>query len=218
MATSNPVSEDELDSAFRAGSDFGVEYLHLEFSGQIFQHILRAARGFLNQEEALEVYQETLVAVIERARKPDFDPCRSLRMVFSIARNKTVDYLRARKKLRINEDYDAILDAVALDTKNADLGYRWRLKVGPGEARELREILLAFLPTLPERQRIVAQCFIDNFEEFRARDTYKPLADAVSAVTGVTESVAAVKSEWRYAREKICTHLQGLGYDFFKAE
>ena len=41
------------------------------------------------------------------------------------------------------------------------------LNVGPGEAREMREILLKFVPTLPERRRIVAQCFIDNFEDFR---------------------------------------------------
>ena len=46
MATPNPVSEDDLDSAFRAGSDFGVQYLHSEFRELIFQHIKRAGRGF----------------------------------------------------------------------------------------------------------------------------------------------------------------------------
>ena len=70
----------------------------------------------------------------------------------------------------------------------------------------------------PERQRIVAQCYIDNFEMFRPRAIYKPLADAVSAVTGITESVADVKNDWRYAREKIIAQLQGLGYDFFTVE
>ena len=76
-------------------------------------------------------------------------------MVYAIARNKAVDFLRIRKKHRVNMDYDAILDAVATDTKDTDLGYRWRLNVGSGEARELREILSKFIPTLPERQRIV---------------------------------------------------------------
>lgn len=218
MAATDPVSEADLDTAFRAGSDFGVAYLHSEFREQILQHIMRAARGFLNRDEQMVVYQDTIGAVIERSREPDFDPCRSLRLVFTIARNKTVDFLRVRKKHRIKRDYDAILDVVAVDTKGADLGFRWRLKVGPGEARELREILLKFLPTLPYRQRVVAQCFIDNFEEFRKRDTYKPLAEAVSAVTGITESVADVKNDWRYAREKIIAHLQNCGYDFFKVE
>jgi DNA-directed RNA polymerase specialized sigma24 family protein len=218
MATSNPVSEEDLDSAFRAGSDFGVQYLHAEYQGLILQHIVRAGRGFLSQEERMIVYHDTIVAVIERTKDPSFDPCRSLRMVFAIARNKAVDFLRARKKHRINVDYDAILDAVAVDTKDTDLGYRWRLNVGSGEAKEVREILLKFVATLPERQRIVAQCFIDNFEIFRPRAIYKPLADAVSAITGITESVADVKNDWRYAREKIIAHLQGLGYDFFTVE
>jgi hypothetical protein len=80
------------------------------------------------------------------------------------------------------------------------------------------EILLTFIATLPERQRIVAQCFIDNFEDFRERDTYRPLADAVSAITGTTESVAAVKNVWRYAREKIIVELQRRGYTYMRVE
>jgi hypothetical protein len=164
------------------------------------------------------VYQDTIVGVIERTRSPSFDPCRSLRMVYTIAHHKAVDFLRERKKHRINLDYDAILDAVAMDTKDTDLGQRWRLHIGSGEAKELREILLKFIPTLPERQRIVAQCFVDNFERFRPRAIYKPLADAVGEVTGITENVADVKNDWRYAREKIIAHLQGLGYDFFIVE
>jgi hypothetical protein len=82
----------------------------------------------------------------------------------------------------------------------------------------LREILLTFIATLPERQRIVAQCFIDNFEDFRLRDTYRPLAEAVGAITGVTENVAAVKSVWRQAREKIIAELQRRGYTYITVE
>jgi DNA-directed RNA polymerase specialized sigma24 family protein len=218
MAAPNPVSEDDLDSAFQASSDFGVQYLHSEYRELVLQHIRRAARGHLNQQEQMVVYQDTIVGMIEKAREPGFDSCRSLRMVLAIAHNKTVDFIRARKKHRINTDYDAILDAVAADTKNTDLGFRWRAGVGSGEAKELWEILLEFLPTLPERQRVVAQCFIDNFEDFRPRGIYKPLAEAVSAITGITESVADVKNDWRYAKEKIIAHLQELGYDIFTVE
>jgi DNA-directed RNA polymerase specialized sigma24 family protein len=218
MATPNPLIEDELDSAFREGSVFGVQYLVSECRDLILQHIKRAGRGFLNPDELAVVYQDTIVGVIEKTKEPGFDPCRSLRMVYAIARNKAVDFLRIRKKHRVNMDYDAILDAVATDTKDTDLGFRWRLKVGSGEAKELREIVSKFILTLPERQQVVAQCYVDNFEMLRPRAIYKPLADAVSAVTGITESVADVRNDWRYAREKIIAHLQGLGYDFFKVE
>jgi hypothetical protein len=138
-------------------------------------------------------------------------------MVLAIARRKAIDLLRQRRH-RINLDEDAILEAVAADTQGSEILSQWKLRISPCEKRELREILLLFIATLPERQRIVAQCFFDNFEDFRARDTYRPLADAVSAITGVTESVADVKSVWRYAREKIIAELQRRGYTWVKVE
>jgi hypothetical protein len=163
------------------------------------------------------VYQDTVIGMLKKARKPEFEPCRSLRMVLAIARRKAIDLLRQRGH-RINLDEDAILDVVAADTKGSDILVQWQRHTSPIEARELREILLTFIATLPERQRIVARCFIDNFEEFRARDTYRPLRDAVSAMTGTTESVAAVKNDWRYAREKIIAELQRRGYTYITVE
>src|SRR6516162_1810779 len=85
MATPNPVSEDDLDSAFREGPVFGVQYLVLEGRDLILQHIKRAGRGFLSPDDLAVVYQDTIVGVIERTRDPSFDPCRSLRMVLAIA-------------------------------------------------------------------------------------------------------------------------------------
>jgi RNA polymerase sigma factor (sigma-70 family) len=218
MPLPNPVREDDLDLAFQESSDIGVHHLHSEYREQVYQRILRAARGHLNRQELLVVYQDTIAGVIERTRGPDFDPFGSLRMVYTIARNKTVDFLRDRKKHRIPEDHDAILDQLAARTRYTDLGLRWRQAIGPAEAKELREILLKFFPTLPERQRVVAQCYVDNFGDFRPRDIFEPLAAAVSAVTGITESAADVKNDWRYAKEKIIAHLQGLGYNIFTRE
>jgi hypothetical protein len=69
MATPNPVSEDDLDSAFREGSVFGVQYLVSEFRDLILQHIKRAGRGFLNPDELAVVYQDTIVGVIEKTKE-----------------------------------------------------------------------------------------------------------------------------------------------------
>jgi DNA-directed RNA polymerase specialized sigma24 family protein len=217
MAATDPLTEADLDSAFESSPEFGVQCLDSDFRERILRYIKRVGRGFFDIHDMLDVYQETLIGVLARARQDGFDPCRSLRMVLRIARNKATDLLRQRGH-RINLDEDAILEAVVADTKGSDLILQWRLHVFPAEARELREILLAFIATLPERQRIVAQCFIDNYEDFRARDTYRPLAEAVSAITHVTESVAAVKSEWRYAREKIIAELNRRGYTYITVE
>src|SRR5262249_15924189 len=146
-----------------------------------------------------DVYQDTVIGVLARARSPGFDSCRSLRLVLAIARNKAIDLL-LRRKHRINLDEDAILEV--------------ELYMSPIEAREVRELLLNFIATLPERQRIVAQCFIDNFEDFRQLDTYRRLAEAVCAITEITASVADVKNDWRYAREKIIAELQRRGHTY----
>ena len=57
-----------------------------------------------------------------------------------------------------------------------------------------------------------------TFEIFRARETYKPLAEAVIAVTGKPESVVAVKSVWRFARDKIVAELVRRGYPLIHLE
>ncbi len=217
MAATDPVREADLDEAFEESPEFGVQYLHSEYRERVFRHIKRCGRGFFDDHDLADVYQETVIGMLERARRPRFEPCRSLRMVLTIARNKSIDLLRERGH-RINLDEDAILDVVAADTKGSDALMQWKLHASPIEARELREILLTFIATLPERQRIVAQCFIDNFEDFRQRDTYRPLADAVSAFTGVTVSVADVRNDWRYARQRIIAELQSRGYTYISLE
>jgi len=217
MAATDPISEPELDEAFEQGSEFGIRYLDSECRERILRYIKRCGRGFFDYHDQVDVYQETLIAMHARAQKVDFDPCRSLRMVMTIARHKSFDLLRKRGH-RINLNADAILDAVAADTKGSDIHSKWKLHVFPIEQRELREILLEFIATLPERQRVVAHCFINNYEDIRLRDTYRPLADAVGAITGSTESVAAVKSVWRVAREKIIAELRRRGYTYITVE
>lgn len=211
MAAIKPTDEADLDEAFEQGAEFGIRFLNSEYQERVLRYIKRCGCGFFTHEDLQDVYQETLIGMHQKARQDGFQPCRSLRLVLTIARNKSFDLLRQRG-LTVSVDEDAILDLVAIDTKDSEVYSRWKLRVSPSEARELKEILLTFIATLPERQRIVAHCFINHYQAFRRRDTYKPLADAVGAITGVTESVAAVKNDWRYAREKIIAELKRRGY------
>jgi DNA-directed RNA polymerase specialized sigma24 family protein len=220
MASNDPASsEASLDEALECSPEFGIRYLNgdTELREHVFRYIKRWGRGFFRYEDLEDLFQLTLYAIYMRAKKPEFCPRKTLRMVLTIARNKSIDLLRKRGH-RIKIDEDAILEAVAVDTKGSEMLMRWQLHVSHAEAKELREILIKFIPTLPERQRIVAQCFVDNFEEFRKRKTYEPLAAAVSAITKITECVADVKNDWRYAREKIIAELQGRGYTFITLE
>lgn len=217
MATIDPASETELDAAFEAGAGFGIEYLNCFFKDRVLRHIKRHGRGFLDTHDLMVAYQEAMIGMLVRARRPGFEPCRSLRMVLSIAKYKAIDMLRERGH-RINLDEDAILEVVAADTKGSDIYFQWRLHVFPTQLRELREILYEFIAALPERQRIVAQCFVDNYEDFRERNTYRPLADAVGAITGRTENVADVRGVWRRVRLRIVEELQSRGYNYIRVE
>jgi RNA polymerase sigma factor (sigma-70 family) len=217
MATTGPWSEADLESAFRDSADLGVERLVAEYGEQILRYLKRVTRGLLDTHELMAACQETIVGVIEKVRRPGFDPSRPLRVVYAIARNKGMDALR-RRGHRARDNDAVFLDSVADDLKDTDLGFQARLHLGPAEAKEMREIVQAFIATLPPRQRLVAQCFVDNYESFRERDTYRPLAEAVGAVTGKAESVTAVKSDWRFAREKIAAELNRRGYTFIPVE
>jgi DNA-directed RNA polymerase specialized sigma24 family protein len=217
MAATDPVSEADLESAFRDDPDFAIELLDSDYREGILRYIKCETHGLLRPDELMVAYQETMLALIQRIPKPAFDPERPLRLVCAIARNKGLDILREHGH-KVKNDEDAILGAVAADLKNTDLGFEWRRNIGPTEAKEFREVLLEIILTLPHRQRIVAQCFVDHFEDFSQRNTYRPLAEAVSAITGKPESVAAVKSDWRFAREKIAAALIKRGYSFIPGE
>ena len=74
MAATNPVGEADLESAFRDDPDFGIEFLDSEFREHIIRYIKRETWGLLNPDELMDVYQETMLALIAKTRWSDFDP------------------------------------------------------------------------------------------------------------------------------------------------
>ena len=81
---------------------------------------------------------------------------------------------------------------------------------------EFKQALFEEIGKLPERQRIVATAFFDNYEDLRARGTYLPLAQAVAAIKGEDENVVAVKSAWHEAKRKLVRGLTRRGLNFLE--
>jgi len=156
MATTDPVrsesSEADLDEAFEASPEFGIRYLDSEFRERVLRHIKRCGWGFFDYHDLLDVYQETVIGMLEKARKPEFEPCRSLRMVLTIARNKAIDLLRKRGH-KINLDEDAILEVVAADTKGSDILFKWRMHTSPIVSSTISRNSARGTPTGPSRTR-----------------------------------------------------------------
>jgi DNA-directed RNA polymerase specialized sigma24 family protein len=216
MATTDPVSEAEIESALRDDPDHAIELLGTFYQKQIVQYIKRVTWSRLKPDELMVAYQDTMLALIRKVREDGFDPSRPMRIVFAIASNKGLDLLRARRH-RMSTSLDLLIDSVAASLKDTETGFRWQL-LSPAERKEFREIVLASVRELPERQQIVARCYIDCFERVLQEDSYRPLAEAVSCVTGKQESLANVKSAWHVAKRKIASALTRRGYNIIPVE
>src|SRR5947209_4923175 len=204
------AAEETLQDQLRADPERAVAYLHEQFGLQIARYLKRVTWSLLDAEDLKDAYQETLKGVLEKVRTPGFDPGRPLRLVYAIARRKGCDGLRRRGHRMATADDETLQQIRAIPGTTPLLG--------PAEAREFREVLFKIIEALPARQRLVARVFVDHFEEFRARETYQPLAEAVSAITGEPENVLAVKSAWRAARAAIASELIHRGYPLTESE
>lgn len=215
MEAHNPVSEEELEEAFEGDPDFGVQALYEDYREIIFRYIKKHGWG-LQRADWLDVLQQTMLELIEKARAPDFDPHKPLALVFTIAHRRVKDKLR-RMKHRPNADPDAILEYVGKDFAGSDFGFKWKYADNL-HWEEFQQALREVIAALPGKQLTVARVFVDNYETFRERDTYGPLAELVSQVTGEQETVAAVKSAWHEAKQKIIREMTRRGFNIFESE
>jgi RNA polymerase sigma factor (sigma-70 family) len=208
-------SEGELESLLREDPACFLEAVHEYYRRLLFSYIKRCSWGMLDAHELRDVYQETMLAMWQCVQKPGFDPERPLRLLYRIARNKAVTVRRRKMGRRSAPDQDAVVQAVARDLEGTRVGLGWRLLL-PEERREFRQAVAEILLSLPERQRLAAQAFAQTYEELRERNKYRPLAAAMEAISGRPEDVAAAKSAWRFAREKIQEELARRGFGFMK--
>ncbi len=215
MTAQGKVSEEDLEEAFRADPKSGMQLLHEDRRDKIARCIKRCG-CCLQPHEIKDLYQQTMLEMVQKTKTPDFDPERPLRLAQAIAKRRTVDYLR-KQGHRANTNHDAILPHVAEDLGTSDLNLRWRYLDRMIQA-EFRQAVEEEVAKLPEKQRIVAKAFVDNYEDLRQRDTYFPLARAVEAVTGKDENVAAVKSAWHEAKRKLVKELTRRGFHFLEED
>lgn len=212
MESAEPFTDEDLkdlEDLLRTDPRAACDLIHEAYQERVFAYIKKLGRGFLKTEDCLDAYQEVMLAFWQRAQRKDFDPKGFERMLFRMAHNKAIDGRRL-KTTRRRHDHDLIA-AVAADLKDTDVGRQWSL-MDVLEREEFRQIVESVIDKLPDRQKVVAVVFVDNFEEFRARNTYLPLAERVRDLTGEEVSVACVKSAWRAVRERLITILSAKGF------
>lgn len=216
MTAHSRTPEEDLEEAFEEDPEFGIRLLYADYKEVILRFIKREGFG-LQIADCLDVFQQTMLEFWQKAQLPDFHHRKLLALVFQIAKCRTVDRLR-RKKHRVNSDTDAILEHVANDFAGSVRGHKLRYPDEMVEWGEFRQNLHEVIAELPGRQLIVARVFVDNYEDFRERDTYVPLAELVEKITGKVESVVAVKNVWLEAKKKIVSEMTRRGFTFLEAE
>ncbi len=215
MPTEQLPSQGELEKALRDSPRYFFEVIDEYYRRILMQYIKKHSWGVLDTHELLDAYQEVMTALWERIQKSDFDPDRPMRIVYRIARNIAVSMRRRKMRCPVNINQDAVVNAIASDLVNTTTGLEWRL-LSPEERREFQQAVEEIIGKLPPRQRLAAQAFAETYEELREKDMYRPLAAAMSAISGKMEDVATAKSAWRFAREKIQEELARRGFGFMK--
>ena len=213
MADTKPITEEELEQAFRDDPEFGLALLHEDYRHQIGRYIKAKAWG-LSHENIKDVYQETMVEMVKVTRSPGFDSNRVMRIVYDIAWKRAYDALR-RRKFRPKQDVDGAIEQIAKDLSGTRIGLEWKL-LDKVVWAEFRQALSEAVCKLPRKQQIVARCYVDHYEDFGEREIYAPLARIVGEITGEVENVVTIKKLWQEAKKRLVKELKE--FNFLKTE
>ncbi len=193
-------SDEFLMQAFAGGDAAAFSRLYDRHEKATWRFI-RQRLGAQHEGAADDVLQETWISVAKAA--PRWVPtARFTTWLFTVARSRVIDHLRAQANAMLS--IDAPLAGAAADGE--DDGERWADRVaadaadGPLariESRQQAEAFLAALAQLPEAQR---EAFVLQAEGGLS-------IDEVASATGVGAETA--KTRLRYAKAKLRTLLSG---------
>ena len=191
----------DLMRAYAAGEVRAFETLYTRHEKRLWRFVLRSVG---NSATADELAQDVWLRVAQQAERyapsasrDDLPPARFTTWLFTIARNRVVDHLRASRPTHsLDSGGDDDEDAPSLaDTLAAPSGFGPVRRI---ETRQQAEQLLAAVEALPQEQR---EAFLLQAEADMS------VAD-IAAATGVPFETA--KSRLRYARSALRRALEVL--------
>lgn len=213
MKTQQLPTEEELADALRDDTGLFMQALCEFYAEKIMACLGTASWDMLNEHELADAFQETVIAIWEIIQSPKFDPNRSLRMVFRIARNKGVDARRQKQRCRHGANETDITDLIIADMEGSDLSLAVRLQ-SEDEMRRFWETLPKVVARLPEQQRAAAAAFLECYDDIRHGGKWEQIARAIGAFTGKRVTVAAATSATRAALAKIRSELIREKFEF----
>lgn len=214
MTTEQLPTEAELEKILADDEDTFFEAIYEYYQRPLVAYMNRVSWGLLSKEELREAFQTALLGFVEQVRDPAFNRREPLRMLFIISRNEAVRLRRRRLRQPDSCDHERVRQAIAADLTGTELGLEWKLDT-PERRRSLQDDVIDIATTtLPDRQRFAVLALVDCYEEIRSKNKYGPIKDAMEALTGQPETLAAVKSALRAGLAAVRRELKKRGFKY----
>jgi len=198
------VTEDDLEQQFKDDKKFAVQLLDSEYREHIWRYIKSVCRYFTD-DEIHDVYQKALYEFIRCVKKPNFDPCKPLRLIQRIAKFRAIDLARSKKASRIRNSGN-LIEVLAEDLKDTRVSLQWRLILRE-EWPRFRQALDKAIDELPPKQQTAALAFLEVYEVVREKSCYRALAERIREMTGEDCTTVQASDNWRVARKAIAEKL-----------
>jgi DNA-directed RNA polymerase specialized sigma24 family protein len=182
-----------------------------QYGRSIVQGIDRVTGGRLSDDDLRDAYQEAMCKSWGWLRDRDLPAKEYLPVMRAIAYCKGRDDLRRLRHRPLTNVGEALYTIA--DPRHCRGRQSWWQRLGQAEREEFSAALVEIVAELPVRQRLMALVFLEHYEEFGQRATFRQLTRLVRDVTKRPEKVATIRSTWRTARRTIEAKLRDRGYD-----
>lgn len=150
-----------------------------------------------------ELWVDTLLGVFKMIKAGRFDADRPL-----VPLLVEIIWKRAADRVRRVQSSDRQLQAIADRLRETATGAAWN-ECAPSDRRKILEGIRNAIRPLPPKQKLVMEVWVDHYPDSESMEF---LRCEVSKVTGVEETLAAVKRALQEARGKVREWLTDRGY------
>ena len=156
--------------------------------------------NLLSDDEKGSVIHDTIIEVLKKAEQADLDLDQPLiGLLLWICQCKAIDL--TRKKTRETSKDDELTEEIGEALADTQVGVAWKHAISNEDAPAIRDEFLAFVQTLPPRQKLVGGVLADNFgftlsQEEIAQKIYQSTGKTVSKIE-IKGALAAVRQKFR---------------------
>ena len=154
----------------------------------------------LSDDEKGSVIHDTIIEVLKKAEKADLDLDQPLiGLLLWICQCKAIDL--TRQKTRETGKDDELTEEIGEALADTQVGVAWKHATSNEDAPAIRAEFLAFVQTLPPRQKLVGAVLADNFgftlsQEEIAQKMYQSTGRTVSKIE-IKGALAAVRQKFK---------------------